>query len=137
MVLCDDGSSSGATIEWLEAHKDIPFLTILRRSANEGIAAATNAALSVARGKWVALIDHDDALTPFSVDQILEALEQEPEAEFLYTDEVVADAKLEPREYFLKPAFDPVLLSGVNYVNHLSIYRRDRLRETRGDAARL
>ena len=132
LVLCDDGSSSGATIEWLEAHKDIPFLTILRRFANEGIAAATNAALSVARGKWVALIDHDDALTPFSVDQILEALEQEPEAEFLYTDEVVADAKLEPREYFLKPAFDPVLLSGVNYVNHLSIYRRDRLREIGG-----
>ncbi|MEM9493074.1 MAG: glycosyltransferase family 2 protein, partial [Myxococcota bacterium] len=28
---------------------------------------------------------------------------------------------------FWKPAFDPVLLSGVNYVNHLSVYRRDRL----------
>ncbi len=132
LVLCDDGSSSAATVEWLEAHKDIPFLKILRRSANEGIAAATNAALSVAQGKWVALIDHDDALTPFAVDCIIDALEQEPDAEFLYTDEVVADAKLEPREYFLKPAFDPVLLSGVNYVNHLSIYRRDRLREIGG-----
>ena len=132
LILCDDGSSSQATIEWLESHKDIPLLTVLRRSTNEGIASATNAALTAARGKWVALIDHDDALTPFAVDRIIEALEQEPDAEFLYTDEVVADAKLKPREYFLKPAFDPVLLSGVNYINHLSIYRRDRLREIGG-----
>ena len=66
------------------------------------------------------------------MDQIIEALEKEPDATFLYTDEVVADAKLKPHGYFLKPAFDPVLLSGVNYINHLSIYRRDRLREIGG-----
>jgi len=30
-------------------------------------------------------------------------------------------------DLFLKPAWDPVLLSGVNYVNHLSLYRRERL----------
>jgi hypothetical protein len=33
---------------------------------------------------------------------------------------------------FLKPAFDPVLLSGVNYINHLALYRRARLLEIGG-----
>ena len=132
LILCDDGSSSQATLSWLEAHSDAPYLTVLRNPANGGIAAATNRALAAARGGWVALIDHDDALTPFAVDRIVDTLEQNPDAAFVYTDEVVTDARLEPEAYFLKPAFDPVLLSGVNYVNHLSIYRRDRLRAIGG-----
>jgi len=132
LILCDDGSSSQETIDWLDCHSRAPSLRVLRSAVNAGIAAATSSALAVAKGEWVALIDHDDALTPFAVDRVIEAIEQNPGAEFIYTDEVVTDESLEPKSYFLKPAFDPVLLSGVNYINHLSIYRRDRLREIGG-----
>lgn len=128
LVLCDDGSSSPETIEWLKAHKDAPGVRIIINAVNGGIAAATNLGVAQARGDWVALIDHDDALTPFAVDQIAETIAHHPEARFIYTDEVVVGPDLEPQTYFLKPAFDPVLLSGVNYINHLSIYQRDRLR---------
>ena len=50
-----------------------------------------------------------------------------PDCQFIYTDEVVTDKNLKPVVYHLKPAYDEVLLSGVNYINHLSCYRRDRL----------
>jgi GT2 family glycosyltransferase len=127
LILADDGSTSKETIAWLERERNEPWLTILRSERNRGVAAATNLGLSAARGEWVGLIDHDDALAPFAVDALAETIERAPHAQFVFTDEIVADADLLPKSYSLKPAFDPVLLSGVNYVNHLSLYRRARL----------
>jgi GT2 family glycosyltransferase len=132
LILSDDGSSNGETRAWLDAHRGVPSVVIVRNADNRGIAAATNAALAVARGTWVGLVDHDDALAPHALRVFAHALQRRPEAQFFYTDEVVADADLRPLEYFVKPAFDPVLLSGVNYINHLCFYRRDRLQELDG-----
>jgi GT2 family glycosyltransferase len=132
LILCDDGSSSRQTIDWLAAHEGAPSLRIVRSETNGGIASATNLGLAVADGEWIALIDHDDALAPFAVERLAGCIAENPEAAFIYTDEVIADAKLHPQTYFLKPAFDPVLLTGVNYINHLSLYRRDRLRAIGG-----
>ncbi len=127
LVLSDDGSTSAETRRWLKRHGSETGVTVVWNDANRGIAAATNAGIGRAGAPWVALLDHDDALAPFAADQIVRALERRPEALFLYTDEVVADKRLRPAALFTKPAWDPVLLSGVNYVNHLSVYRRDRL----------
>ena len=127
LVFSDDGSSSPATGDWLDRHVGQPGLTVIRHARNRGIAAATNDGIAAAKGEWVALHDHDDALSPYAVERMALALQEHPECQFLYTDEVIADARLRPAGYFLKPAFDDVLLSGVNYINHLSIYRRQRL----------
>ncbi|HEX4044009.1 MAG TPA: glycosyltransferase family 2 protein [Xanthobacteraceae bacterium] len=132
LILSDDGSTSGETRAWLDAHRDMPALAMVQSADNRGIAAATNAALAVARGVWVGLVDHDDALAPHALLVFAHAIARRPDARFLYTDEVIADAELRPIEYFVKPAFDPVLLSGVNYINHLCFYRRDRLQELGG-----
>jgi GT2 family glycosyltransferase len=127
MVLSDDGSTSGGTCAWLSDRASAPGVKVIRRDANGGIAAATNAGIAAARGTWIGLVDHDDALSQFAVPRILDALYKKPRAAFLYTDEAITDASLTPVGYHLKPAYDPVLLSGVNYINHLSLYRRDRL----------
>lgn len=127
LVFSDDGSSSADTLAWLAAHQGEPGVAVVFGAGNEGIAAATNRALAAATAPFVAFLDHDDALTPGAVGHVVGALERHPDTLLLYTDEAVADADLRVREYLLKPAYDPVLLSGVNYVNHLSVYRRDRL----------
>ncbi|MEM9145610.1 MAG: glycosyltransferase family 2 protein [Pseudomonadota bacterium] len=127
LILADDGSTDAATAFWLASHDGAPGLTILRSPVNRGIAHATNRALAVAQGRWVGLVDHDDALEPHAVDRIRRAIRDRPDAQFLFTDEVIGDAEMKPISGFWKPGFDPVLLSGVNYVNHLSLYRRARL----------
>ncbi len=127
LVLADDGSTDPETAFWLATHDRVPGLTILRARENRGISHATNRALARARGRWVGLIDHDDALAPHAVDRLRRAIAEAPGARFFYTDEVIADADLTPISAFWKPAFDPVLLSGVNYVNHLALYDRNRL----------
>lgn len=132
LILSDDGSTAPQTLAWLDAHAGDAGVAVVRSGRNQGIAGATNTGLARATGKWVGLVDHDDALAPHAIRRIAAALAAAPDCAFLYTDEVIADAKLRPVDYFLKPAWDPVLLSGVNYINHLSLYRRDRLLATGG-----
>ncbi len=132
LVLSDDGSTSAETIAWLEQHEKHDRVVVLWADKNQGIAAATNAGIAIATGDWIGLIDHDDALSPYAVSAIARALKDAPDTQFLYTDEVITDEKMKPLAYFLKPAFDPVLLSGMNYINHFSVYRKDRLLKTGG-----
>ncbi len=127
LILSDDGSTSLPTQRWLDERFAVKGVTVLRNKRNLGISAATNRGITHAAGRWIALVDHDDALAPYAVSQIAKALERSPGCQFLYTDEVIADGDLRPVDYFLKPAWDEVLLSGMNYINHLSLYRRDRL----------
>jgi GT2 family glycosyltransferase len=132
LVLSDDASTSLKTLSWLDTKAGHPDISVVRNKSNRGIAAATNAGISVASGKWVGLLDHDDALAPYAAARIAKALSQVPNSLFLYTDEIIADSSLRPLDCFFKPAWDPVLLSGVNYINHLSVYRKDRLQELGG-----
>ena len=125
LVMSDDGSTAPQTAKWLAAHEGEAGLVIVRNGVNRGIAAATNAGIAAARGDWIGFIDHDDALAPHAVARVAEAIEVNPAARFFYTDEVIADAQLRATDFFDKPAFDDVLLSGVNYINHLSLYRRE------------
>ena len=127
LILSDDGSTYPATLAWLSRHSHSRDVRILRGAANAGIAEATNRGIGAAQGVWIGLLDHDDALAPFAAAVIMESLRRNPDCQFLYTDEVITDERLRPLDCFLKPAWDPVLLSGVNYINHLALYRRDRL----------
>lgn len=128
LILSDDGSDSTETLKWLES-VDEPGVTCVLNGTNRGIALTTNAGLERARGRWVALLDHDDVIAPHGLRVIRSAMVGHEEAFFFYTDELVVDDNLRPTGVMLKPAFDPVLLSGVNYINHFSIYRRKRLEE--------
>jgi GT2 family glycosyltransferase len=133
LILSDDGSKSERTRAWLERHgSSTPGLKVVLNPRNQGIAGATNAALQYASAPWISLADHDDALSPGAVAEIVRAIRARSDALFIYTDEVVTDGGMQAVGYMLKPAYDPVLLSGVNYINHLSVYRRDRLLELGG-----
>lgn len=127
VIFSDDASTSSETREWLLGVADTPGVRVVLNSVNQGIAATTNAGISVARGVWVGLLDHDDMLAPHALRTIRATIEGDSAIEFLYTDEVVVDDNLNPSGLMLKPAYDPVLLSGVNYINHFALYKRTRL----------
>ncbi|MCX8996201.1 glycosyltransferase family 2 protein [Rhizobiaceae bacterium BDR2-2] len=129
LILSDDGSTSAETLDWFASRKPDPRINCLLNGVNRGIASTTNAGLDVAKGDWITLLDHDDMIAPHGLKVIRKAVEASPGACFLYTDELIVDEALKPVGLLLKPAYDPVLLSGVNYINHFSIYRRERLKE--------
>lgn len=127
LILSDDASTSEETKRWLSKTRPQAAIRIIRNPANGGIARATNAGLTKAAGRWVTLLDHDDVIAPHALRLVREALARNPDAQFLYTDELVVDDALRATGLMLKPAYDPVLLTGVNYINHFSFYRSDRL----------
>lgn len=127
LILSDDASTSQETQQWLSKAQPHTAIRIVRNAANGGIAHATNTGLTEAGGHWVTLLDHDDVIAPHALRLVREALARNPDALFLYTDELVVDDALRATGLMLKPAYDPVLLTGMNYINHFSFYRRDRL----------
>ena len=94
-------------------------------SENLGIAENTNAAFAMAKGTFVGLLDHDDLLAPNALYEIMEALEKNPEADAVYTDEDKVTTELD--EHFqphLKPDFNLDLLRSNNYICHFFAVRR-------------
>jgi glycosyltransferase involved in cell wall biosynthesis len=107
----------------LRAKSNRENVLLIVNGRNGGIAAATNTGLRAAKGTWIAFLDHDDVIAPYALRMIRQALEQTPTARFLYTDELIVDDNLRITGALLKPAYDPILLDGVNYINHFSVYQ--------------
>lgn len=59
IVVVNDGSTDG-TGEWLKQQHDL----LVIEQSNSGIATARNSGASVARGAWLAFLDHDDLWSP-------------------------------------------------------------------------
>lgn len=99
---------------------------------NGHISAASNAALALARGSWVALFDQDDLLPPQALWRVVQALQAHPEAGLVYSDEDKVDESGKRFGPYFKPAFDIDLLRGQNMISHLGVYRRSLLQAVGG-----
>ncbi len=91
---------------------------------NLGIAGNSNAALALATGDFVALLDHDDLLAPFALHELATAISANPQAEFFYSDEDKLDTagvRVEPN---FKPDWSPETLRSRNYICHLLMLKR-------------
>jgi len=99
---------------------------------NEGISSNSNAALTSVQGEFVALLDHDDTLAPFALFEIAIVLNEQPGADFLYSDkDTVTEDGRRLRPLF-KPAWSPDVLLSANYLTHLSVMRTDIVRAIGG-----
>lgn len=92
---------------------------------NLGIAGNSNAALALATGDYVALLDHDDLLAPFALFEMAAAINQDAEADFFYSDEDKLDTVGERVEPNFKPDWSPETLRSRNYICHLTFLKRE------------
>jgi len=93
------------------------------RTSNGGIAEASNDALGLSLGEFVAFLDHDDVLHHEALEQVHGVLSLRDEIDFLYTDEDKIDQHNMFYEHFAKPKWSPERLLGQNYCSHLSVAR--------------
>jgi len=125
LCIGDDGSVVPETIDVLEEHmRDDPRIRLVRLPGQQGIAAASNAALSLATGQFVGFLDHDDELKPHALGEIVLALDESPELDLLYTDEDKREPDGRLVEPFFKPDWSPDHLMSRNYICHLLVLRR-------------
>ena len=109
-----------------------PRVTVRYLASNGGIVGNSNAALELATGEYVALLDHDDALAPFALYEIAAAIDGAPDAEFLYSDEDKLDFDGRRVEPNFKPDWSPETLQSRNYICHLAVFRTELLRAIGG-----
>ena len=103
-----------------------------RRDTNGGISVASNDALSLANGRFVVPLDHDDRLKKRALQLVSEAVERSPEAQLLYSDEEVINGRGRLLRYFRKPEWSPERLLCQNYCNHLSVLDRTLVQQVGG-----
>lgn len=111
--------------------KDSERVRISFGERREGIAAATNAALSLASGRWVAFLDHDDVLHPNALSACVEALSVS-DSTIVYTDhDALAEDGRRCLPYF-KPDWNPDLFLAQMYLGHLVMVERELVQDVGG-----
>ncbi len=133
LCLVDDASAQPRVATQLEAaaRRD-PRIRFQRRAENGGIVAASNDALAMAGGEFVALLDHDDRLHPDALAEVAKALDAAPEADYLYTDEDKISRLGIHAGPFCKPDWSPERMRTQMYTCHLSVLRRALVAEVGG-----
>jgi len=133
LCLVDDCSPAAHVGEILAAaqRKDAR-IKVRRRPENGGIVAASNDALTMASGEFLALLDHDDELHPDALALVHEAIERTPQADYVYTDEDKIDARGRHSGPFFKPDWSPERMRTQMYTCHLSVLRRSLVEEVGG-----
>ncbi len=122
-----DGSASEQVRRVAEEYREKdPRLQYKKLPENRGISENTNAALSMASGDYVGLLDHDDILLPGALFKIAEALVKAGRPDAVYTDEDKVNPGLTRHfQPHFKPDFNLEYLCSNNYICHFFAVRRE------------
>ncbi|HEY6908580.1 MAG TPA: glycosyltransferase family 2 protein [Myxococcales bacterium] len=130
LCIADDASPSPHVRRVLEeAAAADSRIRVVFRDRNGHISAASNSALEIATGDWIALLDHDDELSEHALYMVALAA---ADADLIYSDEDKLDAHGRLSDPHFKPDWNPDLLLAQNYVAHLCAVRTGLVRDLGG-----
>lgn len=128
LCIADDASTDNKIKPLLEAFaKSDKRIKVVYRAENGHISAASNSALELASGEFVALLDNDDLLPQHALYHVAKAIIANPEAALIYSDEDKITVTGERYDPYFKCELNYELLLAQNMVCHLGVYRRDIL----------
>jgi len=126
LCIADDASANPAVAAVIRRHAAADARIKVRfRDTRGNISAASNTALEMAAGDFVAFFDHDDLLPPLALYWVVEAINRHPDARVLYSDEDKLDERGRRYDPYFKSDFNHVLMLAQNMISHLGVYRRD------------
>ena len=133
LCLADDASTAGHVATILEEYAALdPRIRFVRRERNGHISEASNSALALAKGEYVALLDHDDELSAHALYFVAKAVNENPGVQLLYSDEDKLDPSGTRFDPYFKPDWNPELFLSHNLICHLGVYRTDLVRAVGG-----
>lgn len=133
ICLSNDCSTLKETLDTLDEYerKD-SRIKVHHRSENGHISRATNDALAIAKGEFIGLMDNDDLLTKNALYECVKVLNENPELDFIYSDEDKMDMEGNRRDPHFKSDFAPDSILGSNYICHFEIMRKSIVDEIGG-----
>ncbi len=132
LCIHDDASDKphvAAVLE--ELGKRLPNLRISRSVERSGIAATTNAAVALAKGRWITFLDHDDLLEPDALAAVV-ACHEATSADVVYTDHDVLGEDARLRSPYFKPDWNLDLFLSQMYLGHLVSFDANLIRRMGG-----
>ena len=133
LCLVDDASTWENVRITLQKYEEIENIHVHYRTENGHIAKTTNDAIEMATGDFIAFSDCDDVLAPNALWEMAKKLNENPELDFIYSDE---DKLSEDGEFrrnpFFKPDWSPDTFMSLMYTNHLGVYRADIVKKIGG-----
>ena len=125
LCIVDDASTQKQTKKVLKSimkNKDERIkIKFLRK--NKGIAGATNEAIRLSTGEFVAFLDNDDEISKDALFEVVKAI-NEKECDVIYSDEDELTLKGKRTKAFYKPSYSPDRLLSQNYMCHFLVVKR-------------
>ena len=126
LCIADDCSTEPHIQSVLREYAELDSrIKVVFREENGHISHASNSALELATGQYIALLDHDDMLAPHALFAVVDVLNKQPELEFIYSDEDFIDEEGHRLRPHFKSQWNPELLNAHNYITHLAVAKRD------------
>ena len=129
LCIADDSSKKNSGVKEIlreYAARDARIKIVLREK-NGNVSVASNSALKLAKGDFVALMDHDDLLHPLALWFIAQAIIQQPGVGLIFSDYDKITSSGERIEPYFKSDFNYELLLAQNMIAHFDCYRRSLL----------
>tara|TARA_R110000822_G_scaffold30475_5_gene88835 strand:- start:1957 stop:3921 length:1965 start_codon:yes stop_codon:yes gene_type:complete len=133
LCIADDASKNQAVRDLLSQHaSEDERIKLSFRAVNGHISAASNTALELATGEFVALMDNDDLLPEHALFFVAKAINEHPDAALLYSDEDKITEDGQRFAPYFKSDYNPELFLAHNMISHLGVYRRDIMENVGG-----
>lgn len=131
----DDGSKCKDGIDIVKEYMlEDKRIHLFESKINQGISSASNIAINIANGEYIALLDQDDELSPDAFYWVVKAINDNKQADFLYSDECKFSNRTSKKyfDFLFKPNWDPNLLINNMFIGHLAVYKTQLIKDNSG-----
>ena len=133
LCIADDASPDPRVVQVLDeaagSDKRIRFVV---RSTNGHISEASNTALELAQGEYVALLDHDDVIPEHALFMVAAYINKHHGARLFYSDEDKISLRGQRSDPYFKPDWNPYLALSQNLFSHLGVFETALVRQAGG-----
>lgn len=133
LCIADDASTNPECLNFLRKLENSDSrIKIIYRKENGHISKASNSALSIVTGQFVALLDHDDRLAKDALFWIVDTINKKPQACLIYSDEDKIDHNDKRQDPYFKCDWNYHLFLSQNLISHIGVYKTSILKEIGG-----
>lgn len=127
LCLYDDASTNKQTLRCLKKYERLDNrIKIKYGTTNLNISLASNEAVKLASGEFIGLLDNDDELTKDALYEVIKKLNENPDFDYIYSDEDKIDQNGKFTQPYFKPDFNLDLFLSNNYLCHFSVIRKSK-----------
>lgn len=133
LCIADDASTKDHIKRVLDEYQLLDKrIEVIYREKNGHISESSNSALSLVKGDFIGLLDHDDELSKDALYEVAKLLNQDRSLDLIYSDEDFINMDFRRVSPFFKPDWSPDRFLCHMYYGHFGVYRYSLVQQAGG-----